>query len=134
MTSGDFIFIARMEEKKAPETCKWFLEQLPFEAPMIQVAWSGAALMTDLHNTGRNVPFENATSYPLPGQVVMYPGDKKGNTGEFYLPYGGNRFACPRGQLAGNCFLMIEEGADQLEEYGKKVRWEGAQQLLFEKI
>ncbi|PKG25347.1 DUF3830 family protein [Niallia nealsonii] len=132
MTSGNFEFIVRTEEGNTPESCKWLLEQLPLTVQMIQGAWSGSAVFTDLNYIAIDVPFENATSYPSPGHILLYPGDEKGNSGEIYMPYGGNRFACPRGQLAGNHFLTIEEGAEQLAEFGRKVRWEGAQDLVFE--
>ncbi|MBY7144205.1 DUF3830 family protein [Virgibacillus sp. NKC19-3] len=134
MKSGDFTFTARLDEEGTPETSKWFLKQLPFKISVIQAAWSGPAFFTDLNWIGFDVPFEKATSYPLPGQVIMYPGDERGNSGEIYIPYGGNCFACPRGQLAGNPFLIITEGVEQLEVFGRKVRWEGAQEIAFEKV
>ena len=43
MASSKFTFIARLEEKKSPQTCKWFLNLLPFTGDMIQVLWSGFA-------------------------------------------------------------------------------------------
>ncbi|MBY7144203.1 DUF3830 family protein [Virgibacillus sp. NKC19-3] len=134
ITSGDYIFVAELDEEGTPETSKWFLKQLPMEISVIQAAWSGPAVFSDLNWIGYDVPFEKATSYPLPSQVVFYPGDEKGNSGEIYIPYGGNCFACPRGQLAGNPFLHIIEGEEQLPEFGKKVRHEGAQKITFEEI
>lgn len=134
ITSGDYTFIGKLEEEQAPKTCEWFLNQLPYKAHFIQGAWSGAIFFTDLKDLGQGVPYEKATSYPAPGQVLMYPGDEKGNGGEIYIPHGGNCFACPTGQLAGNHFMTIIEGADRLSEFGHKVRWEGAQELLFEKL
>jgi len=132
MTSGSFEFIVQMEEGKAPESCKWFLTQLPFKTVMIQGAWSGNAVFSDLNGIAKEVPYESATSYPIPGQILLYSGDEKGNTGEIYIAYGGNRFACPRGQLAGNHFLTIEKGGEQLQEFGRTVRWNGAQEIVFE--
>ena len=36
------------------------------------------------------------------------------------------------GQLAGNHFATIVEGAEQLPELGRVVLWEGAQPIVFE--
>ena len=38
------------------------------------------------------------------------------------------------GQLAGNHFLTIVEGKENLRALGTKVLWEGAQTVLFEAI
>lgn len=132
MTSGSFEWIARLEEETAPASSRWLLERLPLSIEMIQAAWSGKAVFSSLKGAGREVVFEGATSYPTLGQVLLYPGDDKGNQGELYMPYGGNCFACPTGQLAGNPFLTIIAGAERLEAFGRKVRWEGVQVLTFE--
>ena len=36
------------------------------------------------------------------------------------------------GQLAGNHFLTIVEGNEQLKEAGRRIVWEGAQEIVFE--
>jgi hypothetical protein len=38
------------------------------------------------------------------------------------------------GQLAGNHFLTISKGQDDLLALGTKVLWEGAQDILFERL
>ena len=39
LTSNEFTFIARLEEEKSPQTCKWFLNLFPFTGEMMQVLW-----------------------------------------------------------------------------------------------
>jgi peptidoglycan/LPS O-acetylase OafA/YrhL len=46
---------------------------------------------------------------------------------------GGTLFASKMGQLAGNHFLTIIEGREQLKEMGRVILWEGAQDILFER-
>lgn len=76
------------------------------------------------------VGFENHTSHPSPGEILLYPGGYSET--EILLPYGNTLFASKVGQLAGNHFLTITEGKENLYELGKKVLWEGAQQIVFE--
>jgi len=44
------------------------------------------------------------------------------------------RFASKVGQLAGNHFLTIVEGAEQLPELGRLTLWQGAQPIAFEAL
>lgn len=129
-----YSFIATMLVEQAPKTCEWFLEQLPFKSVFVQGAWSGEIFFAPLEYKAKHVPFEHPTSYPAPGEIILYPGNDLENGGELYIPYSGNRFACPTGQLAGSPFLKITEGLDQLRELGRAIRWEGAREITFEKI
>ncbi|QLH16992.1 DUF3830 family protein (plasmid) [Paracoccus pantotrophus] len=131
MTSGRFRLSGVLLQDQAPETCNWFLGRLPLAATMLQAAWSGMAVFSDLDGEGRGVPFENITSYPAVGSVLMYPGNMQGNAGELYIPYGGNRFSCPIGQIAGNHFLTFDAGVEKLSELGRLIRQCGARDLHF---
>ncbi|HEV7236122.1 MAG TPA: DUF3830 family protein, partial [Ktedonobacteraceae bacterium] len=75
------------------------------------------------------VGYENHTSYPAPGQILLYPGGFSET--EILFPYGGTHFASKLGQLAGNHFLTVVTGNEHLREMGRLVLWEGAQDILF---
>jgi len=47
------------------------------------------------------------------------------------LAYGGVQFASKMGQLAGNHFLTVVEGNENLAGLGKLVLWSGAQDIVF---
>ena len=48
-----------------------------------------------------------------------------------WLENGSSCFASKMGQLAGNHFLTVVEGAEQLHEMGRTVLWKGAQWIRF---
>jgi hypothetical protein len=131
VTSGDFVFEARLEEEKAPTTCAVFAGLLPYRERVIHVRWSGEGVWIPLADRDFGLGFENHTSYPAPGQFILYPGGVSET--EILLAYGGVHFASKVGQLAGNHFLTIVTGMERLEELGKKTLWDGAQEVLFEK-
>lgn len=76
------------------------------------------------------VSFENHTSHPAPGQILLYPGGYSET--EFLFAYGGVSFASKMGQLAANHFLTITHGKENLRALGEKVLWDGAQPISFE--
>ncbi len=80
-----------------------------------------------LGDLASNLPFENATSYPAPGQIIYYPGGY--SEAELLLPYGGVRFASKLGQLAGNHCMTIVQGMENLAELGRLTLWDGAQEF-----
>ena len=130
ITAGPFIFEAKLETTDAPVTCEAFTKMLPFRSNLIQARWSGESAWIPLGDFELGVGFENATSYPAPGEILFYPGGFSET--EILFPYGRTCFASTMGQLAGNHFLTIVEGKDQLREVGRRVVWEGAQEILFE--
>ncbi len=132
ITAGDFIFKAKLEEENAPKTCIAFLKLLPFKNKIIHVRWSGEAVWIPLGDFDLGVGYENHTSHPSKGEILLYPGGISET--EILLPYGSTCFSSKMGQLAGNHFLTIIEGKEKLPELGKKVLWEGAQEIIFEKI
>ena len=131
ITAGGFRFVARLEEGLAPQTCAAFVTLLPFANKLIQARWSGEAAWIPLGDLQVGVGFENHTSYPAPGEILLYPGGFSET--EILFPYGPTHFASKMGQLAGNHFLTIVEGREQLRELGRRIVWEGAQEIRFER-
>lgn len=129
ITVGSLEFVAQWEEEAAPKTCAAFRELLPFESKLIQARWSGESAWVPLGDFQLGVGFENATSYPAPGEILFYPGGYSET--EILVPYGPTCFASKLGQLAGNHFLTIVEGRERLPELGRLVVWEGAQDITF---
>lgn len=125
-------FIARAEEKGAPRTWEAFHKLMPYREQLIHARWSGEACWIPLGDFKLNVGIENATSYPAPGEILFYPGGFSET--EILLPYGPTNFASKVGQLAGNHFLTIIQGRENLESLGRKVLWDGAQDIIFQEI
>jgi hypothetical protein len=132
ITAGPFEFEGRLEEEAAPKTCALFLSLLPYKERIIHVRWSGEGCWIPLGETDFGLGFENATSFPAPGQFILYPGGFSET--ELLLAYGGVCFASKMGQLAGNHFLTITKGGGNLEKLGKMTLWNGAQDILFERL
>jgi len=122
-------FTARWEREAAPRTCAAFAAVLPFTQKIIQARWSGESAWIPLGDFQLGVSFENATSYPAPGEILLYPGGFSET--EILFPYGATCFASKLGQLAGNHFLTLIDGREQLKELGRRVVWEGAQEIRF---
>lgn len=132
ITAGPFKFQARFETGMAPKTCAIFKRLLPYTQRVIHVRWSGEAVWIPLGDTDMGVPAENQTSYPAPGQMLLYPGGVSET--EILLAYGGVCFASKMGQLAGNHFITLTSNLDSLKEMGKTVLWKGAQPVRFEMV
>ncbi|MDQ7955500.1 MAG: DUF3830 family protein [Rhodocyclaceae bacterium] len=121
----------------APKTVDAFLTLLPYRQKIIHVRWSGEGCWVPLGDWklelgGQPVGFENHTSHPSVGDILFYPGGYSET--EIIMAYGACSFASKMGQLAGNHFLTIVEGKENLRALGVKVLWEGAQDIVFERI
>jgi hypothetical protein len=129
ITAGEFTFGAKFEDAAAPLTCAKFRSLLPYRERIIHVRWSGEACWIPLGSLNLGLGFENHTSFPAPGQILLYPGGISET--EILLAYGGVCFASKVGQLAGNHFLTITEGLENLANLGRQVLWEGAKEIVF---
>ena len=132
IAAGPFVFTARFERAAAPQTCAWFERLLPYRERIIHVRWSGEACWIPLGGLDPGIGHENATSYPAPGQILFYPSGISET--EILLAYGASRFASKAGQLAGNPFLTIVEGLENLRPLGELTLWHGAQEIEFAAI
>jgi hypothetical protein len=125
--SGELTFAARLEEEKAPQTVAAFRRLLPLESQVIHVRWSGESMWIPFGELDVGVDFENATTYPNPGEILLYPGGVSET--ELLFPYGHVAFASRAGPLAGNHFATVVEGVGQLRELGERCLWRGAQDI-----
>jgi hypothetical protein len=125
-------FRARLEIERAPKTCAKFTAMLPLKTRLIQARWSGEAAWIPLGDLDLGLGYENHTSHPAPGQLLLYPGGISET--EILFPYGSTLFASKAGQLAGNHFATIEGGVEQLVELGNLVVMKGAQDISFEAV
>lgn len=129
IVAGPYTFKAKFEAAHAPRTVAKFRSLLPYKERIIHVRWSGEGCWIPLGDLDLGLTFENHTSYPAPGQFLLHPGGISET--EILLAYGGVQFASKMGQLAGNHFLTVVEGNENLVALGKMVLWQGAQDIEF---
>jgi hypothetical protein len=126
---GDLHFSARWEPE-APQTVAVIRAMLPLRAKVIHCRWSGESVWIPYGDLRPDVGWEHHTSYPAPGHLALYPGGI--SECEIFFPYGSCTTSSKVGQLAGNHFATVlpDEGwEDRLREMGRRVLWEGAQDI-----
>ena len=123
---GDLAFEARWEAD-APRTREALRAWLPIRSRLIHCRWSGESTWIPFGDERPDVGFENHTSHPSPGQLLIYTDDL--SECEILFPYGACMFSSKLGQLAGNHFATLTSGQEQLPEMGHRVLWEGAQEI-----
>ena len=129
ITAGPYRFRARFEDEAAPVTSAKFRSLLPYSERIIHVRWSGEACWIPLGSLDLGLQYENHTSFPAPGQVIVYPGGISET--EILIAYGAVRFASKVGQLAGNHCMTITDGLENLLPLGRLTLLEGAQPITF---
>ncbi|WP_062226311.1 DUF3830 family protein [Aureimonas frigidaquae] len=122
------VFPARFEEAAAPKTVAAVRRVLPYKERIIHVRWSGEACWIPLGDTDFGLGYENATSHPHPGQMILYPGGVSET--EILVAYGPTAFASKAGPLAGNHFLTITGNLDKLAELGRETLQTGAKTIV----
>jgi hypothetical protein len=129
--AGPYEFEAQTEDQAATTVAR-FVGLLPYRQQIIHVRWSGEGCWIPLGDYDFGLGYENHTSYPAPGQIILYPGGISET--EILLAYGGVHFASKVGQLAGNHFITLTSGLENLTAFGKTVLWKGAQKIRFEEV
>ena len=130
ITAGPYKFKARFEEHDAPNTVAAIRALLPLRSKLVHCRWSGESTWVPMGERRLGVDFENHTSHPAPGQMLVYPGGI--SEMEFLFPYGATLFSSRVGQLAGNHFATVVQGHEHLAELGRLALWEGAQDFVLE--
>ncbi|MBT5489623.1 MAG: DUF3830 family protein [Halieaceae bacterium] len=129
ITAGPYSFDARLETEAAPKTCAAFEAAMPFLGQLVHVRWSGEGVWIPLGDRDFGVGYENHTSHPAPGQIILYPSGISET--EILLAYGGVDFSSKMGQLAGNHFITLTSGYENLMKLGNLILWEGAKNIAF---
>src|ERR671913_318762 len=107
ITAAGMRFVARWEDDIAPKTVAAFKGILPLEDRIIHCRWSGESNWIPWGDRDLGIGPENATSYPHPGELALYPA----------------------GELWANHFATLVEGRENLKELGRMTLWEGAQPI-----
>lgn len=123
-------FEAVFEPERSPATCAAFERAMPFTSKIVHVRWSGEGVWIPLGDMDFEVGYEDATAYPAPGQILLYPKGKSET--EILIAYGSVHFASRAGTLAGNHFATITADLERLREIGVATLWEGAKTIVFE--
>jgi len=129
---GPLTFTARLEEQAAPKTVAVIRKMLPLKSKIVHCRWSGESTWIPMGERKLGLEFENHTSHPAPGMLLLYPGGISET--ELLFPYGSTMFASKVGQLAGNHFATVTEGQEHLPEIGRLTLWEGAQEISIDEV
>jgi hypothetical protein len=130
ITIDGYDFDADLETGKSPATCYAFKQVMPFASQVVHVRWSGEGMWIPLGDMDFAVGYEDATAYPAPGQILLYPKGKSET--EILIAYGSVHFASKAGTLAGNHFATITSDLERLREIGVSTLWQGAKSIRFE--
>ena len=74
ITAAGMRFVARWEDELAPKTVAAFKGMLPLDDRIIHCRWSGESNWIPWGDRDLGIGPENATTYPHPGELALYPG------------------------------------------------------------
>src|SRR5437899_11892733 len=111
---GPLRFTARWENDAAPKTCDAFRRLLPLRAQLVQARWSGESAWIPLGDLKTGLGYENHTSYPAAGQLLLYPGGLSET--EVLFPYGSTAVGSQAAPLARHHLATIEHGRPRLPQ------------------
>jgi Protein of unknown function (DUF3830) len=123
---GELTFEADWEAD-APRTRAALERWLPIRSQLIHCKWSGESTWIPFGERRPDVGYENHNSHPAPGQLLIYTGEI--SECEILFPYGACSFSSRVGPLAGNHFATLVSGREGLVAMGRRVLWEGAQEI-----
>ena len=132
IVAAGFAFLARFEEAAAPATVAAFRAILPFEDRIIHCRWSGESNWIPWGDRELGIGPENATCYPAPGELLLYPGGVSET--ELLFPYGHCAFALEGGRARGQPLRDGRRGRRAARELGRLTLWEGAQAIAFREV
>lgn len=105
---------------------------LPLVGSVRHAKWSGEAFWLPLDQPILDLPTATATSYPAPGDVVLYGGDGPG-VPELLFAYGAVHFRGKTGSMHAVHVFSVDGGVDVLAEIGRLTDWSGAQPFRLER-
>lgn len=137
--SGRVKAMAELLEEDAPAVCEamWKALEVPMETKGIHAMWSGREIMLEMPEENQRfdptkVPVQNATIYPLPGDLCWAyfpPYWERGFTRgifDFMIIYGPETVInCAVGPVPVSVWAHITEGLEEFAEECAKIRIEG---------
>lgn len=118
-------------EPAAPLASAAVRDLLPLVGNVRHAKWSGEAFWLPLERPLQGVELENATSYPAPGDVLLYRGDGAG-VPELLFAYGAVHFRGKAGSMNGIHVLTAIGGIEAVRAIGALTDWRGAQPITLE--
>ena len=119
---------ATLYDQGAPSTVAAVLAHLPFEIPVVHVAWSGDMVMSTRAYTFDAPQMENAVHLPRPGDLGWDP-----KFGELTVTYGTAQCRLPSGDNTLVVFGQVGEGLEGLADWCRTRRFEGAGVILLDR-
>lgn len=137
---------AQLVEADAPSACDllWGLLATPFVGRAVHAMYAGPAALVTVpprhgEPRGGQIPVENETNQPAPGDVLLLPPDPtltQDVTGVtlalFYGPHG--RPLTPSGWVAGVKVGVITEGREAVLEQCRRLRFAGAAEVRLARV